>query len=236
MILRRLAEAIREQSWFTVVLELLVVIFGVYIGIYLGNEAEKRTLDVKVNAALVALRADLETDVARIDEILEVQGTYIATQFEAIRVLAETPADPKEFARLYDFIRSNNDTLFPSMAAYDAMRTTGYLTALKDANLRLDLARLFEREYVRQNYNALIYDQRRTSYFQDVVISAWDNHNDVFLPPVERNIVLLRNGMENVNITARSYLYLLTELVRPTGVGLIADINTYLATYSGDTR
>ena len=37
MILRRLTTALRKQDWFTVVIETLIVVMGVYLGIQLGN-------------------------------------------------------------------------------------------------------------------------------------------------------------------------------------------------------
>ena len=33
MILRRLADAIRDQSWFTVALEIMIVVIGIFIGL-----------------------------------------------------------------------------------------------------------------------------------------------------------------------------------------------------------
>ena len=37
MILRRLTDAFRKQDWFTVLIETLIVVFGVFLGIQLGN-------------------------------------------------------------------------------------------------------------------------------------------------------------------------------------------------------
>ena len=37
MILRRLTEALRKQDWFTVVIETLIVVFGVFIGLQVNN-------------------------------------------------------------------------------------------------------------------------------------------------------------------------------------------------------
>ena len=37
MILQRLATSIRKQDWFTVLIETMIVVFGVYLGIQLGN-------------------------------------------------------------------------------------------------------------------------------------------------------------------------------------------------------
>ncbi|MEH6743395.1 hypothetical protein [Hyphomonas sp.] len=37
MILRRLTTALRKQDWFTVVIETLIVVFGVFIGLQVNN-------------------------------------------------------------------------------------------------------------------------------------------------------------------------------------------------------
>ncbi len=42
MILRRLATSIRKQDWFTVVVETLIVVFGVFIGLQVNNWNEAR--------------------------------------------------------------------------------------------------------------------------------------------------------------------------------------------------
>ncbi len=43
MILRRMANGIRQQDWFTVVLEVLIVVVGIFIGLQVDdwNEARK---------------------------------------------------------------------------------------------------------------------------------------------------------------------------------------------------
>lgn len=37
MILRRLSTAVRQQDWFTVLVETLIVVFGVFIGLQVNN-------------------------------------------------------------------------------------------------------------------------------------------------------------------------------------------------------
>ncbi|MAK62760.1 MAG: hypothetical protein CMK09_17460 [Ponticaulis sp.] len=44
MILRRIAQSIRKQDWFTVVIETLIVVFGVFIGLQVNNWNEARAL------------------------------------------------------------------------------------------------------------------------------------------------------------------------------------------------
>ena len=48
MLLRRLGEAIRQQNWFTVVIEILVVVVGIFLGLQVddwNNERKDRILE-----------------------------------------------------------------------------------------------------------------------------------------------------------------------------------------------
>ena len=88
MILQRLATSIRKQDWFTVLIETLIVVFGVYLGIQLGNwnaarseQAEGRRL---VERLYEEISSSLESEAAcisRMEENLErARGV-----FEALR-------------------------------------------------------------------------------------------------------------------------------------------------------
>lgn len=52
MILRRFMKHVEAQNWFAVGLDVLVVILGVYIGIYLGELADERTTRIDVQDVL----------------------------------------------------------------------------------------------------------------------------------------------------------------------------------------
>lgn len=60
MILRRLANAIRKQDWFTVVIETLIVIFGVFIGLQVNNWNEARVDRAKEAQVLLGLASDFD--------------------------------------------------------------------------------------------------------------------------------------------------------------------------------
>lgn len=60
MILRRLTTAIRKQDWFTVLIETLIVVFGVFIGLQLGNWNEARAAEQRRDEIIQALATDLE--------------------------------------------------------------------------------------------------------------------------------------------------------------------------------
>lgn len=56
MILQRLATSIRKQDWFTVFIETLIVVLGVFLGIQLGNWNEARADRARETALLIELK------------------------------------------------------------------------------------------------------------------------------------------------------------------------------------
>tara|TARA_R110002072_G_scaffold218208_1_gene375879 strand:+ start:226 stop:990 length:765 start_codon:yes stop_codon:yes gene_type:complete len=64
MILRRLTTALRKQDWVTVVIETLIVVFGVYLGIQLGNWNKANTDKATERQILSQVQADVEAAVA----------------------------------------------------------------------------------------------------------------------------------------------------------------------------
>jgi hypothetical protein len=55
VILRKLAEAIREQNWFTVLLEILIVVIGIFLGLQVDGWNELRKDRVKEGVYLERL-------------------------------------------------------------------------------------------------------------------------------------------------------------------------------------
>lgn len=76
MILRRFSDAIRKQEWFTVAIELFIVVLGVFLGLQANNWNEERSDAVREMQYLLALQEDfrliigeIESDMARFEEI-----------------------------------------------------------------------------------------------------------------------------------------------------------------------
>ena len=66
MILRRLTDAIRKQDWFTVVVETLIVVFGVFIGLQVNNWNAARVAGSDAADLLSRLRIEAEETRAEI--------------------------------------------------------------------------------------------------------------------------------------------------------------------------
>ncbi len=68
MILRRIAAAFRRQDWFTVVVEILIVVLGVFLGLQVNNWNETRLEHARERQILIGLHEDfakLELSVVR---------------------------------------------------------------------------------------------------------------------------------------------------------------------------
>ena len=63
MILRRLTNAFRKQDWFTVVVETLIVVFGVIIGLQVNNWNERQADMRRGSAYAQRLVIDIRTDI-----------------------------------------------------------------------------------------------------------------------------------------------------------------------------
>ena len=66
-VLARLATAVRRQDWFTVLVEIAVVVLGVVIGFQVNAWGQDRANAAEERALLVGLRTDMETNLTRID-------------------------------------------------------------------------------------------------------------------------------------------------------------------------
>lgn len=78
MILRRLSTAFRKQDWFTVLIETLIVVIGVFLGIQLGNWNEARQNRALEKVYLAGIASDLENGIDEIDEIARIAGVRLS--------------------------------------------------------------------------------------------------------------------------------------------------------------
>ncbi|MEM5518643.1 hypothetical protein WNY37_16920 [Henriciella sp. AS95] len=70
MILQRLATSIRKQDWFTVLIETLIVVFGVFIGLQVNNWNEARADGVAYDEALIRFEAEIERNAAELERVI----------------------------------------------------------------------------------------------------------------------------------------------------------------------
>ena len=171
MILRRFAESIRRQDWFTVLLEIFIVVLGVFIGIEVANWNEARSDREREAALLETLVEDIREDIADIETTIAVEtarisaldhliqratGTALPDGFDSARGRIDVVPYPaytetQSFDLGYTLFIMNS--VPRRRAAYETIINTGGLELIRDAALageiqayyaRVDSIRSFE--------------------------------------------------------------------------------------------
>lgn len=96
MIIQRLGARLRQQDWLAVIIELLLVMAGVFLGIQMSNWNEQRKERATEAAYLARIAQDARRDVAQLDEIIRVSAARM-TLFNRILPEASSQALPDEF-------------------------------------------------------------------------------------------------------------------------------------------
>lgn len=142
MILRRLTDAFRRQDWFTVAVETLIVVFGVFIGLQVNNWNEARqqaALQVTLLERLEEEFLALEPVVA--DLVAFSQSAQKSTA-EVVNALRQEAPPTDEAAFRNALARANWALSVPQVAtAYSELVSTGRLADIRNVELRKALIR-----------------------------------------------------------------------------------------------
>ncbi|MFO7764097.1 MAG: DUF6090 family protein [Wenzhouxiangellaceae bacterium] len=163
MILKKLAGAVRRQDWFTVLLEVLIVVLGVFIGIQVANWNEAQSDRKRELVLLGTLVEDVREDIADIEVTIAVETSRISALDHLVRQVSGASL-PKGFASArgridivpYPAYSEDQDfdigyTLFimnsvPSRrAAYETIIITGGLGLIQDTTLVREIQEYYAR-------------------------------------------------------------------------------------------
>ena len=150
MILRRVIDRLRAHEWTGVVIELVIVVLGVFIGLQVSNWNEARKERSLEAVYLANIASDIRGDSAEMDEIIRVSTLRMAV---LNRLLWQDPARPMPagFASARGIIKvepapayADNDPNSPGIAlfilstldgnrsAYDTVINTGGIGLIRD--------------------------------------------------------------------------------------------------------
>ncbi|WP_262695945.1 hypothetical protein [Kordiimonas aquimaris] len=138
MILRRMADAIRTQNWFTVIIEFLLVITGVLVALQVdtwNNERQNRVEERRLASQLLSeLTTTIETKNAWIEEI----DTQRKALEGAIFVVQDTDPNAHMSDEQCTAAWASHIIVFTTsqLATLDEILSTGGVRTLKDKNLR----------------------------------------------------------------------------------------------------
>lgn len=154
LILTKFSKAVRSHDWFTALIELVLLVMGIFFGFQLDRWNEERLDRVSANEYRLQLISDLQLERSDMNALLEYH--------EAVRdyaVLALTAWNQQPQAELEDLVvalyQASNTLPFTSArGAYDALLANGLMDLIGGQGLRDRLAayygqatdRVFEEE------------------------------------------------------------------------------------------
>jgi hypothetical protein len=142
MIIRRLANAIRRQDWFTILIEIAVVVIGVFIALQVQQWAQERD-DRQTEAVYLSRLYEevLELEATRSSIIAFREGVY-ASAASAVPVVVgleqRTLTKDECFGLGYLSILSNPTS---DLAILNELQTTGRLNLVQDEKLKSSIRR-----------------------------------------------------------------------------------------------
>ncbi|KCZ45985.1 hypothetical protein [Hyphomonas sp. CY54-11-8] len=147
MILQRLATSIRKQDWFTVFIETMIVVFGVFIGLQVNNWNEARQHRIEAESSRERLIADLHAD---LDAFAVRRQWYEEVVAAALRVDDALRSDPPEtedetwWFVLDSWIAGGEWPFAPSAQIYKELQNAGDLDLIASGSMQRRLRDYYE--------------------------------------------------------------------------------------------
>jgi hypothetical protein len=138
MILRKLADAIREQSWSTVILEILIVVVGIFIGLQVDgwNEDRKDRIEEQIILDRLATEISIAIEDVR-NDIVELESR--TSDIAYVIAMLEEGSSPK--SRDLRFINgiigaARIELPFSGLATIRELQNTGKITLILNGDVR----------------------------------------------------------------------------------------------------
>ena len=144
MIFNRIAQGLRRQDWFTAVLELVILVIGIYIGLQVDDWVTER----QERASETMYLELLARDVAELQDQVAAQHAFEKDKVDAAArayklLTTENPSVHKsELGELLTSL-SGRRTLSLISSTYEQMVSSGHLQLIRDRELRDRIVRLF---------------------------------------------------------------------------------------------
>lgn len=173
MILRSVMKHVRDQNWFAVFLDFLIVVIGVFIGIQVSNWNQEMAGNRQAKVLLSRLHKDISNDITLLDTEIAYQKVvrlYAMTAVDALNGVNNV-SDEQFVIGAYQASQVNG--IWGNRATYDEMLSTGQFNLIKDEDLKSMIFGYFAvdnanlpfmtrvapyREYIRGHMPVLIQD------------------------------------------------------------------------------
>jgi hypothetical protein len=207
MILRRLAQSLKDQNWTAITIEFVLLVVGVFLGIQVGNWNQQRGIERQAREVTARLQADLRVEDWRYVYLLSYTRQVLANAQQAVAAL-EGRTTPTDEALLVSAYRASQYKETPRRrSTYDELIATGTIALVRDRELRDTAMRL----YSLSTYDNLVREGLQSKYREAFRMS---------LPNDVQGVLAARCGDQY--ITVNDYAGIPGVLAYPCRTGLSA--------------
>jgi hypothetical protein len=169
MLLRRLSEAVRKQNWFTVLIELLVVVIGVVLALQLGQWKQEHELRQREQVVLARIGEELDAMVRQAEGAVALAEHRVELATLVLNALRERRLQERDREAFEQGLGGLDvvGIMGWTLATVDELISSGELGLVRDAELRAGLVQL--REQVRIANEALNHVRSELSDYVPVV-------------------------------------------------------------------
>jgi len=167
MILRRMADGIRTQNWFTVIIEIFVVVIGIFLGLQVTEWNEDRKDKARTYAYLERLSSDLDVDLSTYNDRMVFWAEV--SRYGNIGLAYASTGDAEELSQwdllLAYFQASQIAEFYSTSATFEELKSAGELGLITNTRLRDALssyylrginATLLERPQYREHVRGIV--------------------------------------------------------------------------------
>lgn len=195
MVIEKLASAIRRQDWFQVIIEVLIVVLGIFIGLQVDAWNTERKERLEGAEYLDRLYQDLEYDVSHFTRMKQ-EALNKQTQLEILADVIESGNHIREYThtlsdgtvKAIDFYRSlENSVQFgwsvPSVrtTTFHDLQNSGKISMIENSDLRYAISYYYEETLIIRNRLLA----RLTGYSQSVYEMLEAGERTVFAGELE---------------------------------------------------
>lgn len=136
MILQHIAASLRKRDWGTVVLEVLIVVVGIFIGLQVDDWNTKRIEQQEITEIALALIKDLERDMVMVEPII-VQMVFLQKKIDGLAAYMQGKSvDHVRNIDLYYFMRIPYYRPYAwNRSALEQMKSSGALRRMENRTL-----------------------------------------------------------------------------------------------------
>ena len=144
MLLRRITKHVKDQDWFAVALDFVIVIAGILIAFQITNWNEERLNRKTEITYLELLQRDLQATVVEVESQISLEKFHVQIANDAVAIIAEPPAELRQKKLGMTLSRlTGRRTLMIKSPTFQDLQSSGRIELISDPELRSDILNYF---------------------------------------------------------------------------------------------